>query len=228
MDSVITGIGPTESIGAIAAVLLGYVISNILSIVNIAVVVVGGVVAWRNGIIFRHRSPHINITHDITHRKISHYYTHIAVTVTLHNSSRVKVEFFDGLFVAQHLALLEDDMEDLYKESSEEISAIRISTDFPWEILEGVRCSWNKDDLIVEPGETIALPIEYVVNKDIEAVLITTYLYNERVVGTLSPKSDWYNPPKRNKRFRRWQKQEGPSVWTRTSAYDITWTTTNE
>ena len=227
MDGIISGIGLVESIVTIAAVLLGYVISNIgviQSIINIAAVMVVGVAAWRNGIIFRHRSPHINITHAITHRKISNGYTHIAVTVTLHNSSRVKVDFYDGLFVAQKLAPLEDDdVEVLYNESSEEISVLGRLIDFPWEILEGFRGSWDKDDhIIVEPGETMALTVEFVVDNDIEAILITTYLYNERVVGRLSSTSDWYNPPKRNKRFLRWQEVEGPSVWIRTSAYDIT------
>ncbi len=226
MDGVITGIGLVESIVTIAAVLLGYVISNIgiiQSIVNIAAVVVVGVAAWRNGIIFRHRSPHIDITHDITHREISPLYTHIAVTATLHNSSRVKVEFFNGLFVAQKLAPMEDEeVYGLYNASFEEISDIGRLIDFPWEILEGVRYSWDKDELIVEPGEARALTFEFVVDKDIEAVLITTYLYNERAVGRLSETSDGYNPPKRNKRFLRWQEVEGPSVWIRTSAYDIT------
>lgn len=227
MDGVISSIGLVESIVTIVAVVWGYVISNIgiiQSVVNIAAVVVVGVAAWRNGIIFRHRSPHIDITHDITHRKISDSYTHIAVTATLYNSSRVKVEFFNGLFVAQKVAPLEDDeeVEDLYKEPPEEVSAIGRSIDFPWQILEDVQSSWDKDELIVEPGETMALTIEFVVDSDIEAVLITTYLYNVRAVGRLNETSDWYNPPKRRKRLLRWLEEEGPDAWTRVSAYDIT------
>ena len=205
MDGVISGIGLVESIVTIVAVLIA------------------GVIAWRNGIIFRHRSPHINITHDITHRVISPRYTHIAVTATLHNSSRVKLEFYDGLFVAQKLApLADEEVDDLHSESFGDISDIGRLIDFPWEILEGVLYSWDKDELIVEPGEARALTFEFVVDNDIEAVLITTYLYNERAVGRLSETSDRYNPPKRNKRFLRWQEVEGPSAWIRTSAYDIT------
>lgn len=204
MDGVISGIGLVESIVTIVAVLTA------------------GVIAWRNGIIFRHRSPHINITHDITHRVISPRYTHIAVTATLHNRSRVKVEFFDGLFVAQKLApLADEEVDDLHSESFEEISDERFGS-FPWETLEGLRYSWNKDDLIVEPGEARSLTFEFMVDNEIKAVLITTYLYNERAVGRLSAPFGGYVPSKRKRRLLRWQEVEGPIGWIRTSPYDIT------
>lgn len=204
MDGVISGIGLVESIVTIVAVLTA------------------GVIAWRNGIIFRHRSPHINITHDITHRIISPRYTHIAVTATLHNSSRVKLEFFDGLLVAQNLApLFDSEVENVYSEAFNETSDEVFGT-FPWETLEEFRYSWDKDNLIVEPGQARSLTFEFVVGNEIEAVLITTYLYNERAVGRLSASSDGYAPSKRKRRLLRWQEVEGPMGWIRRSPYDIT------
>lgn len=204
MDGVISGIGLVESIVTIVAVLTA------------------GYFAWRNGIIFRHRSPHINITHDITHRVISPRYTHIAVTATLHNRSRVKLEFFDGLLVAQNLAPLSNEaVEDLYGEALNDISDEVFGT-FPWETLEEFRYSWDKDDLIVEPGEAKSLTFEFMVGNEIKAVLITTYLYNERVVGRLSATSGGYAPSKRKRRLLRWQEVEGPIGWIRKSPYDIT------
>ena len=204
MDGVITGIGLIESIVTILAVLTA------------------GYFAWRNGIIFRHRSPHINIAHDITHRVISPRYTHIAVTATLRNSSRVKLEFYDGLFVAQKLAPLEDEyVEDLHSESLTNISDEVFGT-FPWETLEWFRYSWDKDDLIVEPGEARTLTFEFMVGNEIKAVLLTTYLYNERAVGRLRAPFDGYVPSKRKRRLLRWQEVEGPIGWIRTSPYDIT------
>lgn len=204
MDGVISGIGLVESIVTIVAVLTA------------------GYFAWRNGIIFRHRSPHINITHDITHRVISRHYTHIAVTATFHNRSRVKVEFFNCLFEAQNLApLFDKEVEDLYRESLND-SGDELIRNFQWETLERFQYSWDKDELAVEPGEAKPLTIEFVVDNDIEAVLITTYLYNVRAVGRLSETSDWYNPSKLRKRLLRWREEEGPSAWTRISAYDIT------
>ena len=203
MDGVITGIGLTESIVTILAVLTA------------------GYFAWRNGIIFRHRSPHINIAHDITHRVISPRYTHIAVTATLHNSSRVKLEFYDGLFLAQNLApLSNEEVEALYSETFGDISDERFGH-FSWETLEEFRYSWDKDDLIVEPGEAKPLTFEFVVGNDTESVLITTYLYNERAVGRLSATFGGYVPPKRKRLLLRWQEVEGPMGWMRASPYDI-------
>ena len=204
MDGVITSIGLVESIVTIAALLTA------------------GYFAWRNGIIFRHRSPHINITHDITHRVISPRYTHIAVTATLHNSSRVKLEFYDGLFLAQSLApLSNEEVEALYSETFGDISDERFGH-FSWETLEEFRYSWDKDDLIVEPGEAKPLTFEFVVGNEIKSVLITTYLYNERAVGKLSATFGGYVPSKRKRRLLRWQEVEGPIGWMRTSPYDIT------
>lgn len=204
MDGVISGIGLVESIVTIVAVLTA------------------GVIAWRNGIIFRHRSPHINITHDITHRVISPRYTHIAVTATLHNRSRVKLEFYDGLLVAQNLApLSNEEVEDLYSETFGDISDERFGH-FPWETLEEFRYSWDRGDFIVEPGEAKPLTFEFVVGDEIKAVLITTYLYNERAVGRLSATFGGYVPSKRKRLLLRWQEVEGPIGWMRASPYDIT------
>lgn len=160
---------------------------TIESVITIIAIVIAGIFAWRNGIIFRHRSPHINIAHDVTHRFISPSYTHLIVTATLQNSSRVKVEFRDGLFILQKIAPLNDDeVTQLYAQSLDDaVSANEELNDPQWETLDELWSVWDKDGLIVEPGSTTALTIEFIVPKTIHAVLITTYLYNTRVMGKI-------------------------------------------
>lgn len=98
---------------------------TIESVITIIAIVIAGIFAWRNGIIFRHRSPHINIAHDVTHRFISPSYTHLIVTATLHNSSRVKVEFRDGFVVLQKIAPLDDDeLTQLYAQSFDDAVSV--------------------------------------------------------------------------------------------------------
>lgn len=197
---------------------------TIESVITIIAIVIAGIFAWRNGIIFRHRSPHINISHDITHRFISPSYTHLIVTATLHNSSRVKVEFLDGFFVLQKIAPLNDDeVTQLYSQSLDDaISENEESNDPQWETLDEIRNVWNKDELIVEPGSAATLTVEFIVPKTIQAVLITTYLYNTRVMGKIDNAFDAVDDaPKRKHWLLRWREIEGTRGWTRTSAYDI-------
>lgn len=197
---------------------------TIESVITIIAIVIAGIFAWRNGIIFRHRSPHINIAHDITHRFISPSYTHLIVTATLHNSSRVKVEFRDGLFILQKIAPLNDDeVTQLYAQSLDDaVSANEGAEDIQWETLDKLWIVWDKDELIVEPGASAALTIEFIVPKTIQAVLITTYLYNTRVMGKIDNAfADIDDAPKRKHWLLRWREIEGTRGWTRTSAYDI-------
>ena len=197
---------------------------TIESVITIIAIVIAGIFAWRNGIIFRHRSPHINIAHDVTRRFISPSYTHLIVTATLHNSSRVKVEFRDGFVVLQKIAPLDDDeLTQLYAQFSDDaVSASEGAEDIQWETLDEMRNVWNKDEMMVEPGSAATLTIEFIVPKTIHAVLITTYLYNTRVMGKIDNAfADIDDAPKRKHWLLRWREIEGTRGWTRTTAYDI-------
>ena len=102
------------------------------------------------------------------------------------------------------------------------VSANADEEDIQWETLDEIRGVWNQDELIVEPGSATTLTIEFIVPKDIQAVLITTYLYNTRVMGKIDNAfTDIDDAPKRKHWLLRWREVEGTRGWTRTSAYDI-------
>ena len=66
--------------------------------------------AYRKLQLFRDFEPHLTITQAVTHRPIGTQYVHIAVTATLHNSSKVRVEIADDfLSVAPNTQPLSDD-----------------------------------------------------------------------------------------------------------------------
>ena len=199
-----------------------YIIDSTESVFTIVAIVIAGVFAWRNGIIFRHRSPHIDITHDVTHRAISDGYNHLAVTINLHNSSNVRVEFRDGLFALQHLAPMPDDeVEYLYYNApgyvhNEGMNAIQ------WDTWEEIWSEWDNDELSVEPGQTITHTVEFVIPWYVNSVLITTYMYNSRSVGKIDDSLNTPdNAPKQNRKLLRWLDVEGPRGWTRVTAHDI-------
>ena len=123
-----------------------------VSIIQGIAIVLGGIFAWRRGLIFRYKQPHVTISHDVTHREIGHGYVHVEVTATLHNSSRVKIEFRDGLFTMEQLAPLSyKDVERLFEKLFEK----DLYESPKWNLLIEQRLEWSKDELIVEPGEKI-------------------------------------------------------------------------
>ena len=54
-----------------------------------------------------------------------------------------------------------------------------------WAPLDILRLHWPKDGLLVEPGETETEIFDFVVQRDVRSVAITTYFYNSRVVGKI-------------------------------------------
>ena len=182
-----------------------------------AAIVVGGIFAWRRGYIFRIGQPHLTIDHDVTHRQVSPTYTHIEVTATLHNRSRVKVEIRNGLFTIQQISpTADEDVEYLYRQiynNNDEYS------DLAWDVLDEIPRVWNKDELVAEPGESVTATFEYFVPSYVQSILLTTYFYNSKVMGTID---DVKLSRAAHKKRRLWLWEvSGPRGWTRTSACDM-------
>ena len=62
------------------------------SVVTVVAIAGGGVFAYYELQVFRAFAPHLTISQEVSHRYIGDRYVHIAVTATLHNSSKVKIE----------------------------------------------------------------------------------------------------------------------------------------
>ena len=182
-----------------------------------AAIVVGGIFAWRRGYLFRIGQPHLTIAHDVTHRQVSPGYTHIEVTATLHNRSRVKVEIRNGLFTIQQIApATDEDIEYVY---SKVYNGNNEYGDLAWDVLDEIPRVWNKDELVAEPGESVTATFEYFVPNYVQSILLTTYFYNSRVMGTIDDlKCSRAAEKKRQLWF--WE-ISGPRGWTRTTACDM-------
>ena len=186
--------------------------------VTTAAIIGGGIFTWRNAQIFRAKSPHVIISHEVSHRPVGDSYVHIFVTAILHNSSRVHIEFLDGFAaVFQVKPITDSDVEYLYQEAFSE----QEYTDFQWPYLDGLRHRWDKDGLLVEPGETETEIFDFIVQRDVESVVVTTYFYNSRVVGKIPDDVALDAVQRRTRRIQRWTKEKGPLGWGRSSVYDI-------
>ena len=188
------------------------------SLATVAAIVVGGFFAWRNLHLFRSREPHVTVSHQISHRPLGTKYVHIAVTATLHNSSRVNVEFRDGAFTLQQIAPVSgEDIERLYAQ----VFVDREQKYLQWATLDDTQRTWGEDELVVEPGESETETYEFIVSRDVESVVITTHFYNSRVLGKIPTGTQPQDAPRRRGRLRWWQEVRGPLGWGRTTIYDI-------
>ena len=87
--------------------------------------------------IFREFAPHLTITQKVSHRRVGESYIHIDVSVTLRNSSRVKIGLRRGLFLLQLISPLEDqEIETLYSQ----VFVTKEIEDFAWPKLYEVNC----------------------------------------------------------------------------------------
>ena len=145
------------------------------AIVTVLAIVAGGVFAYYKLQVFRDFEPHLTVSHAVSSRAIGDRYVHLAVTATLHNGSRVKMEIRDGFSRVQQVAPISDeDVEHLYAQ------ALGDDAHLQWPILDEITRSWDRDELIVEPGESHLETFEFIVSRAIESVIIYTYFYNSR------------------------------------------------
>ena len=185
---------------------------------TVAAILVGGVFAWRNAHIFRHNAPHVNVSHEIAHIFLSDEYVYIAVTATLHNTSRVNIEFLNGYSRIQQVTPIEnEEIERLYGEAFQ----TERPGYFQWPTLGYYPTDWERDGLTVEPGERRTETFEFIVSRDTESVIVTTYFYNSRVVGKILAGTDPEHARRLRGKVLRWREVRGPRGWGGSSNYTI-------
>ena len=163
--------------------------ANAIHAIGVLVAVcLGGVFAYQRLQMFRTFEPHLTVSHSIHHRPIGDSYTHIDVTVTLLNGSRVQVELREGFFLLQQIAPEADEhIEDLYAQMFVE----REYEEIRWTTLERIERHWNPGELVVEPGESHPESCEFIVSKDVESVMIYTYFYDQRFAQDSDYERGW-------------------------------------
>lgn len=145
------------------------------ALATVAAVVLGGVFAYRNGLLFRTFEPHLTVAQSVTHRRISDQHIHVGVTVTLSNSSKVKVEIHQAEFILQRIAPLTDaEVELLDAQVSEDAEIQHIQ----WPVLDEWQREWERNELIVEPGGSHQEIFEFIIPQEVTAILVYSYFHN--------------------------------------------------
>ena len=139
------------------------------AVVTTLAIVLGGAFAAYKWQVFRESEPHLTITNRVSHRFIGGSYVHIAVTAVLHNSSKVKMELREAFFCVQKIAPVSDEeVEALYADYAQAFEKGEYKN-MQWETLDEIPLTWDKDVVIVEPGEMHQETCEIIVPRDVES-----------------------------------------------------------
>ena len=161
---------------------------SVQAIGTLIAISIGGAFAYYRLQMFRTFAPHLTISHQISHRSIGTRHVHISVTATLHNNSKVKMDIREAFFLLQQVSPVSDEeVKTLYDQvfENEEYE------DIQWATLEEVPRNWEKDVLIVEPGERHPETCEFIVPVEVNSVIIYTYFYNSRFSESSSTPEGW-------------------------------------
>ena len=139
------------------------VAAAIQSAVTVIAIVTGGIFALFKLQAFRDFEPHVDVTHDIRHRLMNNTYLHIDVRATLHNTSRVKIEFRRARFSVQQV--LPNSNEDI-REKHDQVFIKEEKRDIQWPVLNVIDHAWDPGKLVVEPDEKHSESQEFIVLKE--------------------------------------------------------------
>ncbi len=154
---------------------VGQAVGIVQVFVTAFVVVVGGIFAYRKLQLFRDFEQHLTVAQTVSSRAVGSNYAHIAVTATLHNSSKVRVEVRESLFrIHQIQPLSDEDVEHYYVEAFHEQGDGIIE----WPVLDGVVRRVGPNELVIEPGEYHHETCQFIVSRDAQTVLVYSYFFN--------------------------------------------------
>ena len=152
---------------------------------NIGILValcIGGVFAQQRFRLFRAFQPHLTVAQQVSHRRIGDSHIHIAVTATLLNTSKVRVELLKADFLLQKIAPISDaQIQDLYKQAfvgPPNVDETPMTASIQWPTIEYSTKEWDENPLIIEPGESYNETFEFITDTHANTFLIYTYFHN--------------------------------------------------
>lgn len=188
---------------------------------TVVVIIIGAFLGWLRFGWFRTTQPHASILQKVSHRQVGNNHIDLAIEVTVLNTSKVVLRFREGFISVQQIAPSTDEkIEELAQQLLDEPNL----TDMQWDTLERKPLFWDKDAFLVEPGESDIRTYEIVVPWEVQAVLIHTFFYNEKVTRRRpNTMPDLEKPHFGRIERKNWMgdNKSGPEGWRGTTVYDL-------
>lgn len=152
---------------------------------NIGILValcIGGVFAQRRFRLFRAFQPHLTVAQHVSHRRIGDSHIHIAVTATLLNTSKVRVELLKAEFILQKISPISDSqIQDLYNQAfvgPPDVDETPMTASIQWPTIEYFIQEWDDSPRIIEPGESYKETFEFITDTPASTFHIDAYFHN--------------------------------------------------
>ena len=156
---------------------------------------IGGVFAQRRFRLFRAFQPHLTVAQHVSHRPIGHSHTHIAVTATLLNTSRVRVELLKAEFILQKIAPISDaQIQDLYNQAfvgPPDVDETPMTASIQWPTIEYFTQEWDDNPRIIEPGESYRETFEFITDTHASTFHIDSYFHNPQYSENSQSAQGW-------------------------------------
>ena len=191
----------TSALMAVGLIVSIFVVTSVLGIslfkaagvvqavVTVLAIGVGSVWAFYKLEIFREFQPHLTITQKISHRRIGDGYVHVSVVARLTNSSKVVVEIRNALFRMQEIAPVSDaNIRQMYSEFESKPNEEKY---FQFPTLVEFQRTWEKDEFVIEPGETESENYEFIVEDDFDTVKITAFFTDQVLITEQHAERGW-------------------------------------
>ena len=159
---------------------------------------------------FRTTKPHAVVSLHVSHRRVGTNFVHLAVDVSVSNTSKVLLQFRDGFIDLFRVSPSTD------AEVRSRVQELEQYRDSRWAPLGRHPQVWTAQAFTVEPGETDERTYEFIIDSTVRSILIDAYFYNERVA-----KHEPNRNPRHTPRRKRWLILEvkGPRVWGKSTIY---------
>ena len=165
---------------------------------NIGILValcIGGVFAQQRFRLFRAFQPHLTVAQQVSHRRIGDSHIHIAVTATLLNTSKVRVELLKAEFILQKIAPISDaQIQDLYNQAfvgPPKVDETPMTASIQWPTIEYFIQEWDDNPRIIEPGESYKETFEFITDTHASTFHIDAYFHNPQYSENSQSAQGW-------------------------------------
>ena len=157
--------------------------------------------------------PHVVLHHEISHRELLPGSIHLAVEVSIRNSSRVVVKVRDAQISVWDVAVSDQ------SELAERVHEIEEGETPDWPNLARKLLPYGEEALVIEPGETDVQTYEFIVPDFVNVIAVDSFYYNQRVIEHV----DGEDPHGKARRKTWWGLREarGPRSWSRRTFCDL-------
>lgn len=147
---------------------------NLALTASAAALLAGAFMAIQKFSLFREGKPHLTITQEIHTQPLGQSYRLVAVTATMHNTSRVVVKPQTAWCRLEQTAPLDDThIEEIYQEAVASQPDHQFSQ-YGWKQLAQADKAWAKGEIAVEPNEKHPAIFQFIISNTVEAIIATT------------------------------------------------------